>query len=49
MKRLVTYTGVDDRTSLDILKLLDEENLEWGILVSENNTDKGTVTRFPSF
>lgn len=49
MKRLVTFTGVDDKTSLDVLKLLDSESIEWGILVSANNTDKGTATRFPSF
>ena len=49
MKRLVTFTGVDDKTSLDVLKLLDSENIEWGILVSANNTDKGTAVRFPSF
>lgn len=49
MERLVTFTGVDDKTSLDVLKLLDSENIEWGILVSANNTDKGTAVRFPSF
>ena len=49
MKKKVTFTGVDDKTSLDILKLLDKESIEWGILVSGNNTDKGTATRFPSF
>lgn len=49
MKRLVTFTGVDDKTSLDVLKLLDSEKIEWGILVSANNTDKDTATRFPSF
>lgn len=49
MKRSVTFTGVDDRTSLDILKLLDDKNIEWGVLVSGNNTNKGTATRFPSF
>lgn len=49
MKRLVTFTGVDDRTSLDVLKLLDNKNIEWGILVSGNNTDKDTATRFPNF
>lgn len=49
MKRSVTFTGVDDRTDLDILKLLDNKNTEWGILVSRDNTDKGIVNRFPSF
>lgn len=49
MRRLVTFTGVDDKTSLDVLKLLDSEKIEWGILVSANNTDKGTAIRFPSF
>lgn len=49
MKRLITFTGVDDRASLDVLKLLDDENIEWGILVSANNTNVGTVNRFPSF
>lgn len=49
MKRIVTFTGIDDKTSLDVLKLLDSESIEWGILVSANNTDKGIKTRFPSF
>lgn len=49
MRRLVTFTGVDDKTSLDVLKLLDSKSIEWGILVSANNTDKGIATRFPNF
>lgn len=49
MEKLVTFTGVDDKTSLDVLKLLDSEGLEWGILVSANNTNVGTANRFPSF
>lgn len=51
MKRIITFTGVDNKTSLTSLQILANRynNIEFGILVSKNNTDLDKVNRFPSF
>lgn len=51
MKRIVTFTGVDNKTSLTSLQILANRysNIEFGILVSKSNTDLDKVNRFPSF
>ena len=51
MKRITTFTGVDNKTSLTSLQILANRynNIEFGILVSKNNTDLDKVNRFPSF
>ena len=51
MKRITTFTGVDNKTSLTSLQILANRynNIEFGILVSKNNTDLDKVNRFPNF
>lgn len=51
MKRITTFTGVDNKTSLTSLQILANRynNIEFGILVSKNNIDLDKVNRFPSF
>lgn len=51
MKRIVTFTGVDNKTSLTSLRVLANKysDIEFGILVSKSNTDLDKVTRFPNF
>ena len=51
MKRITTFTGVDNKTSLTSLQILANRynNIEFGILVSKSNTDLDKVNRFPSF
>lgn len=51
MKKIVTFTGVDNKTSLTSLQILANRysNIEFGILVSKSNTDLDKVNRFPSF
>lgn len=51
MKRIVTFTGIDDKTDLSVLKELADKYdwIEFGILISLNNTNTETVNRFPSW
>lgn len=51
MKKIITFTGVDNKTSLTSLQILANRynNIEFGILVSKNNTDLDKVSRFPNF
>lgn len=51
MKKIVTFTGVDNKTSLTSLQILTNRysNIEFGILVSKSNTDLDKVSRFPNF
>lgn len=51
MKRIITFTGVDNKTSLISLQILANRynNIEFGILMSRNNTDVDKVNRFPNF
>ena len=46
----VTFTGVDDKTNIDDLVYLTEKYpfVEFGILVSKNNSNNGTVNRYPN-
>ena len=46
----VTFTGVDDKTNIDDLVYLAEKYpfVEFGILVSKNNSNSGTVNRYPN-
>lgn len=46
----VTFTGIDDRTNVDKLVELSEKYpfVEFGVLVAENSTNKGTVNRYPN-
>lgn len=51
MKKIIAFTGVDNKTSLTSLQILANRynNIEFGILVSKNNTDMDKVNRFPNF
>ena len=51
MKRIVTFTGVDNKTSLTSLRVLANKysDIEFGILVSGNNTGLDKANRFPNF
>lgn len=51
MKKIITFTGVDNKTSLTSLQILANRynNIEFGILVSKNNTNLDKVSRFPNF
>lgn len=51
MKKIVTFTGVDNKTSLTSLQILANRysSIEFGILVSKSNTNLDKVNRFPSF
>lgn len=51
MKKIITFTGVDNKTSLTSLQILANRynNIEFGILMSKNNTDVDKVNRFPNF
>ena len=51
MKKIITFTGVDNKTSLTSLQILANKynNIEFGILMSKNNTDVDKVNRFPNF
>lgn len=51
MKKIITFTGVDNKTSLTSLQILANRynNIEFGILVGKSNTDLDKVNRFPSF
>lgn len=51
MKKKVTFTGVDNKTSPTSLQILASRynTIEFGILVSKSNTDLDKVTRFPNF
>lgn len=51
MKKIITFTGVDNKTSLTTLQILANRysNIEFGILVSTSNTDADKANRFPSF
>lgn len=51
MKKKVTFTGVDNKTSPTSLQILANRynNIEFGILVSKSNTDLDKVNRFPNF
>lgn len=51
MKRIVTFTGIDDKTDLSVLKELADKYdwVEFGVLISLNNTNTETVNRFPSW
>lgn len=51
MKKIITFTGVDNKTSLTSLQILVNRysSIEFGILVSKSNTDLDKVNRFPSF
>lgn len=51
MERMLTFTGVDNQTTVLALKHLTHSfsNIEFGILVSQNNTDSDEVNRFPNF
>ena len=46
----VTFTGVDDKTNIDDLVYLAEKYpfVEFGILVSKNNSNSGIVNRYPN-
>lgn len=51
MERMLTFTGVDNQTTTLALNHLAHsyENIEFGILVSQNNTGSDEVNRFPNF
>ena len=50
MLNRVTFTGVDDRTNIDDLVYLTSKYpfVEFGVLVSKNNSNSGTVNRYPN-
>lgn len=50
MLNKVTFTGVDDRTDADELVEISRQHpfVEFGVLMSRNNTGSGEVNRFPS-
>lgn len=50
MLNRVTFTGVDDKTNIDDLVYLAEKYpfVEFGILVSKNNSNSGIVNRYPN-
>lgn len=51
MNKFLTFTGVDNKTSLTSLQILTNKysNIEFGILVSKSNTNLDKVNRFPNF
>ena len=46
----VTFTGVDDNTNIEDLICLTKKYpfVEFGVLVSKNNSNTGTVNRYPN-
>lgn len=50
MLKRVTFTGVDQKTKIKDLEMLQEKYpfVEFGILISENNTNKNVSNRYPS-
>lgn len=46
----VTFTGIDNKTNLNDLIILQQEYpfVEYGMLISENNTNNDTNPRYPS-